>query len=295
VHSPMRLAPLTCGVLVCLIQACDAASSSAPVEAFPNPPVQQPPPPPPPPVLGPAVRIKLGRGTDLDFAGAQVTYVVEAWDNAGQRTSSNGVRVTSSNTAVADLYSMQVTTVTSRDGSQYQETAARFQMRGPGVATLTARLDSLVDSVQLGVAPLPNRPAALVVDTFTVIEYRDTYLVYAPLLRLREPTGISSAAVVAVEFTLPGWTSGWCTAGSLWFTPGLSAHVNGIDSYLWANDLIYVLPYGGQVADGLARARAIVRDAQGELGLIEATAPIQRNVSNPKLPVPWYRGIGWSC
>jgi hypothetical protein len=136
---------------------------------------------------------------------------------------------------------------------------------------------------------------ALVVDSFTVIEYHADctwacpFLVYAPLIWVREPTGRSRAVVEAVEFTIPTQHVG-CRTPGLSIDPGMTAPLNGIDPYVWANDLIFVSPKGVPVPDGLATARVLVRDERGERGVLEAEAPIRRGVLNPALPP-----LTWSC
>lgn len=155
-------------------------------------------------------------------------------------------------------------------------------------------------------APPPPPPAlpptgALVVDSFTVIEYRAScvwdcpYLVYAPLLKLRESTNTGVAMVEGVEFTVPGMSTGMCR-GTVTYSPGQSHHLNYIDPYLWSNDLILVGLDGIPVPGGLATARVLVRDSQGRYGTVEASATIQRMVKVPHLPAPppgW--SSGWTC
>jgi hypothetical protein len=131
-----------------------------------------------------------------------------------------------------------------------------------------------------------------VVDSFTVIEYpvcRSAsdcpYLLYAPLLKLREPTSKASAEVIGLEFTVPTKSIGMCVY-SLRYGPGESAHVNGIDPYAWNNDFIFASLNGIPLPDGPAFARVLVRDSKGAVGRIEVTGAIQRKVVNPILPPP---------
>lgn len=149
--------------------------------------------------------------------------------------------------------------------------------------------------------PAPRPTGALVVDSFTVIEYRALcvwdcpYLVYAPLLKLRESTNSGWATVEGVEFTIPGMSTGMCR-GTATYSPGQSHHLNYIDPYLWSNDLILVRLDGTPVPDGPATARVLVRDMEGHYGMVEVSAPIQRMVKSPNLPAPpsgWQSG--WTC
>ena len=140
--------------------------------------------------------------------------------------------------------------------------------------------------------------APLVVESFKIVEYRATcvwacpYLVYAPLIELREPTGRSTVEVVAVEFTLGDRTTGLCL-GQATYTPGLVANLNGIYDYLWSNDLILV-SLGGQPLPGdVAKAHVRVRSTDGVYHEIEASGPVERMVTNPILPAPVWGG--WSC
>ena len=155
-------------------------------------------------------------------------------------------------------------------------------------------LDVRADTPNFGVPSDPVAPdqlpttSALVVDTFAVWEYTAAcgsacpYVVYAPVLKLREPTGWMSAFVEAVEYSIPTMTTGWSPM-NLELCAGISAHMNGIDPYLWNNDHIFVSDTRIQ---GTARARVIVRDPTGRRGLIDVTAPI-RPLGNPdELPPP---------
>jgi hypothetical protein len=113
------------------------------------------------------------------------------------------------------------------------------------------------------------------------------------LLRLREPTGHSFADVVAVEFNLPTRTIGWCSGEQR--LNGLSVHLNGIDPYLWSNDIVFVSLSGTPLPDGPGKARVIVRDASGEYGMLEITAAIQRMVPNAQANRPAPTGHYWRC
>ena len=201
--------------------------------------------------------------------------------------------VTSSHTTVAAVTATSVIPVRDeRTGRILQELSAAFSLRSPGWTTVRVTLDGKSDTISVFVH-LKGRSDALVVDTFTVIEYRASpYLVYAPLLKLREPTGTLTAEVISVQFTLGAMTTGMCYS-SIIYGPGESAHLNGIYDYLWSNDLIFVSLGGQPLAGDVATARVIVRDAAGGYGEITATGSVQRMVVNPVLPAP--RGPGWQC
>lgn len=141
----------------------------------------------------------------------------------------------------------------------------------------------------LSVKALPPLGDALVVDSFAVVEYREScawdcpYLVYAPLLRLREPTGKVHADAVGVTVTIADATIGPCS-GEFRVEPGVSQHVNPIHWYLWANELVLVRLDGVPLTADSASARVIVRDAHGRLSRIEARGPILRPTTKPVLP-----------
>lgn len=248
------------------------------------------------PVAG---RLTLSGSTNGAFVSLKVRLAVEAYDVQGNRMSSDAAKVTSSNVSVADVTGLDVITVNDNRGlPRYLMSFAQVTMLGPGTATIRASLQGVTDSIVVMVRALPNLSSALVVDTFTVVEYpvcpngNCPYLGYAPLLRLREATGGSFADVIAVEFDVPTRSTGWCM-GEMRFANGQSAHVNGIDPYPWFNDMVFFQLNGTPLPEGAATARVIVRDATGTWGLIEATAPIKRGVTTPGFPSS---PVGfWSC
>ena len=138
---------------------------------------------------------------------------------------------------------------------------------------------------------------SLVVESFTVVEFRPTcvggcdYLIYAPLLELRETSG-RPAWLTSITFKLGSKTTGDCK-GSSPFMPGASAYVDGFYDYLWSNDLIMVSLDGRPVADSVATVHATIRSADGTEAVLEATGTVQRMVPNPVLPPP--RTNGWEC
>lgn len=156
----------------------------------------------------------------------------------------------------------------------------------------------LVDTVSRANPPAVSSSRALVVDSFTVIEYRVScawacpYVAYAPLLKLREPTGKQGAEVISIEFTLGSKTTGACR-GSVIYAAGSSAFLDGVYEYLWSNDLIFVSLDGQPLPGDVATARATVRAGDGTLGIVEATGRVQRMVSAPLFPEP--RSNGWAC
>lgn len=170
----------------------------------------------------------------------------------------------------------------------------------PGTVTVRATLPGITDSVVFTVHPTPPPTTAMVVDSFAVLEYRErcggscNYVIYAPLLKLREPTGVQSVDVVSVEFTIPGARTGMCR-GDRGFPAGTSLHLNGLFPYLWSNDLIFARIDGTSAPEGDATAEVFVRDAHGVYGRLFVTGPIVRNLVDPTLPRPVWPDLGWDC
>ena len=170
---------------------------------------------------------------------------------------------------------------------------------GPGTADVVVTLGDRSDTIRVFVRGTPTNNPALVVDSFTVVEYRVQcagggwcpYLLYAPLLKLREPTGATTVEIISVEFTLGSRTTGVCR-GSIFYAPGTSAYVDGIDDYPWANDLIFASPDGAGLP-GDATAHVLMRDAQGDYSELTTATTVQRMVLNPEFPSP--RQTGWIC
>jgi hypothetical protein len=244
-------------------------------------------------------RLELSLDTREAFAGLMLRMHIGAYNTSGSRMSSNLAVVTSSNPSVAGIHGVQTGLVLYPNAS-FMESIAFIAMMSEGPAVIRVKLGQFTDSVVLNVRPRPLATNALVVDSFTVIEYYActscNRLTYAPLLKLREPTGTSSVDVIAVEFDVPTMSTGYCTTGGgIRFSGGLSAHVNYIDPEYYNNDMIFSSVSGGPVPDGPASAEVIVRDASGNYGLIEATGSIQRLVSHPTFPPATFVGVPWSC
>lgn len=253
-----------------------------------------------PAVSVPTRTVRVYGDTAELFVGGLRRLTIEAQEMGGTRVSTDQAEVTSSNPSVAMVSETTVIPMqNARTGETWRELSPVIRLVAPGTATLRVTLRGESDSILVAVRARPRSDnAALVVDSFTVVEYRVScawecpYLAYAPLLKLREPTGKGSAEVVAVEFTLGDKTTGLCR-GSVGYAPGASAHVNGIFDYLWSNDLIFVSLNGQPLPASVATARAIVRGADGGYSEIVVTGVVQRMVTNPVLPPP--DGGGWQC
>lgn len=258
-----------------------------------------PAPPPPPPAPSGSVVASLHAQTDTGgaFVGMRRVISVLAFDQTRNRVSAGEAEVSISNASAITVEQVtKVPVIVAGTGRMITELQMSIQLIREGTTVIRFALGTASDSVVLHIKGTPPPTKALVVDSFTVIEYRERcawdcpYLVYAPVLKLREPTGGTFATVEGVEFTIPGMSTGMCR-GTATYLPGQTHHLNYIDPYLWSNDLILVRLDGTPVPDGPATARVLVRDSQGHFGIVEASAPIQRMVKSPTLPAP---PSGWS-
>jgi hypothetical protein len=182
-----------------------------------------------------------------------------------------------------------------------KETQFTLALLGAGATTVRIQVGDATLSLAFDVAPSPPLSHALVVDSFSVAEFRETcgaskcpYLEYAPLLYLREPTGHTSVDAVAFEVTIPTRTTGLCS-GAVHFGPGTSRIGSYTYSHSWNNDVSFVSWDGTPVPDGPATALVIVRDASGKFSRIEATGPIIRSAPDPSVPEPANPIEEWLC
>ena len=250
-------------------------------------------------VSPPPVSLTLSIDTTASFAGKVIRLTVGAFDQqTGARVSSGNAAVRFLEDSMAEIVDRKVVPIRDlRTGRMWDELVVAIQLHRPGLLTLRATMGDAVATLRLTIRPDLVASSALVVESFTVVEYSPAcvwacpYLAYAPLLRLREPTGSRSVEVVAVEFRIGYLTTGLCR-GSLTYGPGVSEDLNGIYDYLWSNDLIFVSLDGIQL-EGEVKALVMVREADGTYGQIEATGEIQRKVSSPDFPPP--REFGWTC
>jgi hypothetical protein len=228
---------------------------------------------------------------DAVYEGMTNWLGISAFDRDRAPVSTDEAVVTSSDPSVAAIVDSLVIPMTDASNRRWSQRQLTLRLLKSGTTTLRVTLGSVDRSFVFNVAAVAPSTTALVVDSFTVIEYPACgsgsgchYLFYAPLLKLREPTGKASAEVIGVEFTIPTKSTGMCSY-SLRYGPGESAHVNGIDPDPWGdNPLIYFSQNGIPVPDGPAFARVLVRDSKGVVGRIEVTGTIQRMVVNPILP-----------
>jgi hypothetical protein len=248
-----------------------------------------------------AASVRVVADTVGIIVGEARRVTIQARDQTGASISTDDASVRSSDPSVVSITDGSIVPVQDgRTGRIWRELVPILRFVAPGTATVYATLNGASDSVVLIVRPHPRASKSLVVDSFTVVEYRAQcawacpYLVYAPLLKLRDSTAHTSVEVVSVEFAIGARTTGVCR-GSRTYTPGLSAHLNWIADYLWSNDLIFVSLDGAPFSETIATAHVIAREADGSYSQVDATAPVQRMVSNPQLPTSSSSVSDWNC
>ena len=271
-----------------------AACSIGPVETPPNRPPIIPTAPNQPANVGRVVFLFDSREA---FRGLVARLRLEAFDAQGQRMNSNLATLTSSNPRIAAPDGWELNQVPQPNAPTVTEISHRIAMLDTGSVTFRVRLGDVTDSMIVNVRPLPPALNILAVDSFVVIEFGacagcGTWS-YAPLLKLREPTGTAFADVIGVEFRVPNLSSGYCTTSGMHFSSGLSAHVNYIHPDPYANDMMFWSQ--SPLPEGVATARVVVRDHTGNYGLIVATGLIQRRVANPVFPATTVFPVSWSC
>lgn len=293
----MRRAAVLTAIVGWALGAC-----ASPDVAAPRATVTAPPPGTPPVTTGTtsmvgAIRIQPTSQTAV--VGERLGVDVFAFTGAGAPMATTDLTLSLSDPGIATIRdTRQVPFVDAQSGVTLSYAHVDMAFRKEGSTTLIATLAGKTAAVSFRAAEaLPT--GALVVDTFAVLEARAScawdcpYLVYWPVLKVREPSGARAVTVEAIEFTIPGRTTGLCY-GTRVFLPGRSAHLNVFDPYLWSNDLIFVNLDGHAVEGDGATARILVREASGGLGMVVARTTIQRNVKNPALPLGDV-SEGWSC
>ena len=278
--------------IVGVVVGCDS-----PVAA--NPSIVRPTGSSPTPAPIAATRVVLAGDTSGAFVGRRLHLEIQARDQSGNAVSTDKAQLVLSNEAVASVSELHPIDV--QIGSTFvKQMQFRLTLLGPGTTILQIQVGEARNSVAFNVAPAPPPSHALVVDSFSVAEFRVTcswncpYLEYAPLLYLREPTGKTHVEAIGIEITIPTMTTGLCS-GAVHFGPGASRLASQTYSYLWSNDVFFVKLDGTPVPDGPATARVIVRDASGQLSQIEATGPIIRSAPDPSVPNPQYAIEEWIC
>ncbi|MCA0374418.1 MAG: hypothetical protein LCH84_02040 [Gemmatimonadetes bacterium] len=290
VLPPARRVLTACALAVMAgLTGCDRAVPVAPVHVAPRP----------------AVARLVIRGADGEgVVGRSREMWVESLSATGERVETEPVLVASSDPRVAVVRTRDTTWVPDGSGIAgrfLRMTRATIDEVGPGEALIHANVAGVSAAVAVRVTAVPTRPAALVVDSFYVVETRApcaapcATLLYVPVLRVREPTGRTVATIESIEFTIPGRTTGWCIGGQLALLAGQRVEVNGVSMNDGTGGLYFVSDRGVSVADGPARVRALVRDTSGTLGLLDATGPILRQRAPSDVPSPSSPAPPWQC
>lgn len=254
------------------------------------PPTAPTPPSTPPPIAAPTAALKLVMDSAHLFVDAETRVYVEAFDDKGNRVHSGRAALTTSDSSVILVSPSEITVVTDSNRREIPTLTRRLTMLREGSAVLRATLDGFQDSLLIHVGPA-STAFGLVVASFEIIEFRADcfigtcpFLTYAPLLKLREPTGIASATLTGFQIEVGHHSTGWCSLGSeLTFDPGVAAHLNRVDPDGWG-DLLFHQLNSVPVADRPVRATLMVRDAQGGTDTVVATGKIVRNVTRPEFP-----------
>ena len=291
-----KFRPILLVCLAALIASCDVTdpiTTPASPQDFPVTPVV--------PKSEALAELALGAEASAFYSGSVTGVYLEGRNGLGRRVHVDSAIVTSSNPSVVSLSSRTTFNWKDRDGSQARGLKHIMTMTSPGTAVLRASLSGITDSLVLTVMEVPRASSAIAIDSFTVLEYRAPcawdcpYLVYAPLLKLREPTGSVPVYVLAVQFDVSTKSTGLCNVGQLRLGPGFTGHINAIDPYVWSNDMILVQLDGMPLPPGSAAVRIIFRDSAGNDGTIEANGEIQRLVRDPVFPESPFAAVYWSC
>ena len=159
---------------------------------------------------------------------------------------------------------------------RYDHARATISLHDTGTAVLTATLDGVSSNdVTLTVTGPPPATSALVVEQFGLYAFPDPLgpagsTSYMPIVRLREPTGRASAALVGVAATMPSAPRlGVCTTNRVW-QPGTTADALGLDHYESLPEFSFG-PFTPSASIGPVTVMLFVRDAQGALGSITLT------------------------
>jgi hypothetical protein len=283
----MRLSRATL-LATALLFACGLPDVTGPDAQSVTPPPTQP---DPEPTVTPATvaLIELSLDTVGAFPGRRRGLRVIARDGRGYRLSSAEAQIAVSDGSVAEV-SERGYQWTLEDTVAIKEVWGAIRFLREGTTTVRVSLGGVSQGLTFTVRPEPPLSSALVVDSFTVIEYRSAcswdcpYLLYAPVLRLREPSRSAPVAVIWVEFSVPTQTiQGDVCLG---LDAGQAGYLSAIDPYPWVNDYLFAQLDGTPLPDGPATVRLIIRDALGNYGRVEASTTIQRMVENPLFPDP---------
>lgn len=292
----MRQVALQLVVLALASAGCDGSVGTAPrgtpPALTPSPPASQ---------AGVVTMLRLQPVGDGAVVGGSIVVDVLGFDASGAPASTGEAQVFLSDTKIGSVESHDAIRVTDAGtGNTFTRQRVSIAFWAAGATALRVSLGSATASLAWQVVEAPPS-TALAVESFEVFESPETcawacpYLVYWPVLKLRETTLTSAATVVSVEFTIPGKATGNCRGG-VYFMPGVTAYLNEFYPYLWSNELIFVNLDGTPVPEGDATVRLTVLDGAGRFGSVRARTRITRMANDPPLPMRPSPGAEvWSC
>lgn len=273
-----------------LIAAIIWLTASCQFQGSDVPPTAPIPPSTAPPVAAPTAALKLVMDSARLFVDAETRVYVEAFDDKGNRVQSARTVLATSDSSIILVSPSELTIVTDSNRREIPTLTGRLTMLREGSAVLRATLDGFQDSLLINVGPMPTA-FGLVVASFEIIEFRGdcffpcSFLSYAPLLKLREPTGTAPVTLTGFQIEVGYLSTGWCSLAypGLPFEPGVAAHLNRVypDG---VGDLVFSQVDNVPVPDWPVRATLMVRDAAGSTDTVVAMGRIVRNVTRPEFP-----------
>lgn len=244
------------------------------------------------------VRLDAILSAPLLPVGERVRLDVFVRDGAGALLGNRDATV-DMDTSMLALDSIGTYAMTS-NGVSYAQLRWVLRARRAGQTVVRVSVGGLTASAQFESLPIHAGGGSLAISSFRVIEYRDVcawncpYLIYAPLVELREVTGAAKASVSGIRVDIGEHTTGWCGGNTVDYRPGEQSHLIGFDPYPWANDILFASISGVPFPAEQAQVLLLVIDAQGTRSFLTATGPVERVVRRPDLP-GLRPNTGWNC
>jgi hypothetical protein len=279
---------LAYGLLVVLfaVVACDAT------DIIYSPPSYLPPSEPGGGAAPRAASIDLSMDTLYAFPGMGLAFDVTVRDRQGREISGDSVEFTVLNPSVAMIDGRSSYWVLS-DSTAIRHVHGGVRLLSPGTTRVEASLHGVRTGVSFTVLPDPPLSTALVVDSFAIEQYVyscsapcSPYMLYAPVLRLREPSGFDAVEIIGLDFAVPWWPlRGWSRYHRP-FLPGEASYLmcSLFPDSIYDSDVFWGPTGGNPLPEGNATVRLLLRDALGRYGRVEATAAIPRLTTPPPFP-----------
>jgi hypothetical protein len=242
-------------------------SAVAPTEAF------SPPPQVSGIILRPANAVLMVRDAYTIFGDVLTSASQAPWEGT--------ITWLSSDTRIADVRSVG-------------RNAATVVGLRPGTVSISASVTGLTVSTTFTVLdPAPSEDVVpVVVDDFHVVEFQypsnPGQWYYAPLIRLRDTTGVATAAVIRTVFEIPGFEghSPPCNGVRVLTSTPFDVFREIYGDY----ELTIDVP-GARAASGVATAYITMRIGQSDAIVLKATGPVVPG----SLPTTYTGGIGIGC